>query len=361
MARVIMAMSGGVDSSVAAALLIEEGYEVIGVTMQIWPADMPYGIEVEGGCCSLGAVEDARAVANKLGIPYYVLNFQAPFREKVIDYFVAEYTRGRTPNPCIVCNHSLKFRNLLEKAFSLGGDYVATGHYVRKDYDQTGGRWLLRKGLDSTKDQSYVLYGLSQEQLAHSLFPVGHYQKIEIRKIASKLGLTVADKPDSQEICFVPDQDYGRFIAEYRPGSVKPGKIIDTAGNILGTHQGITNFTIGQRKGLGIAAGAPLYVTEIRPETNEVVVGTNEETFLPGLAASNINWIAFEALEKATAMEAKIRYTAKPVPALVKPLSASEAEVVFEQPQRAITPGQSVVFYRDDLVLGGGIIDSPLT
>jgi tRNA-specific 2-thiouridylase len=251
MTRVIIAMSGGVDSSVAAALLLEQGYEVIGVTMQIWPSDLPYGAEVEGGCCSVGAVEDARAVANKLGIPYYVLNFQAPFREKVIDYFVAEYLQGRTPNPCIVCNHSLKFSNLLEKSLALGGKYVATGHYVRKDQDPETGRWLLRKGIDDSKDQSYVLYGLNQDQLAHSMFPLGSFQKVAIRKTAAQLGLAVADKPDSQEICFVPDQDYGRFIDEYCPGAAKPGKIIDTQGNVLGSHQGISNFTIGQRKGLG--------------------------------------------------------------------------------------------------------------
>jgi tRNA-specific 2-thiouridylase len=357
MARVIMAMSGGVDSSVAAALLLEQGYEVIGVTMQIWPSDLPYGTEVEGGCCSLGAVEDARAVAGKLGIPYYVLNFQAPFREKVIDYFVKEYLEGRTPNPCIVCNHSLKFDNLLEKSLSLGGDYIATGHYVQKDQDPKTGRWLLRKGIDSTKDQSYVLYGLNQNQLARSLFPLGSFEKTTIRKKAAELGLRVADKPDSQEICFVPDQDYGRFINEYSPGSVKPGTIIDSKGKVLGHHQGISNFTIGQRKGLGIAAGTPLFVTGINPETNEVVVGTQEEVYSKGLIASKMNWIAFEDLDSPQAVEVKIRYSAKPVPSQVSPVDREHVKVEFGCSQRAVTPGQAVVLYRGDLLLGGGTID----
>jgi tRNA-specific 2-thiouridylase len=360
MARVIMAMSGGVDSSVAAALLLEQGYEVIGVTMQIWPDDLPYGTEIEGGCCSLGAVEDARAVANKLGIPYYVLNFQVPFREKVIDYFVAEYLQGRTPNPCIVCNHSLKFSNLLEKSLSLGGEYVATGHYVQKDQDPYTGRWLLRKGMDETKDQSYVLYGLNQDQLAHSIFPLGGFRKANIRKIAVELGLIVADKPDSQEICFVPDQDYGRFIREYSPEAIKPGQLIDMQGNTLGKHQGISNFTIGQRKGLGIATGIPLYVIEIRPETNEVVLGTNEEVFNKGLQASQINWIAFAELDSPREVEVKIRYSAKPVRAVVSPLGTGQVKVEFQSPQRAVTPGQAVVFYQGELVLGGGTIDKVL-
>ncbi|HBF35783.1 MAG TPA: tRNA 2-thiouridine(34) synthase MnmA [Firmicutes bacterium] len=350
-------MSGGVDSSVAAALLLKQGYEVIGVTMQIWPSDLPYGEEVEGGCCSLGAVEDARAVAGKLGIPYYVLNFQAPFREKVIDYFVAEYLQGRTPNPCIVCNHSLKFDNLLEKSLSLGGDFIATGHYVQKDQDLNTGRWLLRKGIDGTKDQSYVLYGLKQAQLARSLFPLGGYEKTAIRKIAAEIGLRVADKPDSQEICFIPDQDYGRFINEYSPGSVKPGTIVDPEGHVLGRHQGISNFTIGQRKGLGIATGTPLFVTEIRPETNEVVVGTKEGVFSKGLLASKINWIAFDTLNSPQEVEVKIRYSAKPVLAIATPVGPDQVKIEFQNPQPAVTPGQAVVFYRSDLMLGGGTID----
>lgn len=355
--RVLMAMSGGVDSSVAAALLLEQGFEVIGVTMQLWAVDLPYGEEVEGGCCSLGAVEDARAVAGKLGIPYYVLNFHDQFQKQVIDNFADEYLAGRTPNPCIVCNNLLKFGGLLDKARALGAHYVATGHYARVGSHPESGRSLLMKGKDSSKDQSYVLYGLTQEQLARTLFPLGEFTKPAIRQKAAELGLKVATKPDSQEICFVPDQDYARFIADYRPGEMRPGKICDTAGTILGEHSGIANFTIGQRKGLGIAAGTPLYVTAIRPETNEVVVGTNEQVMAAGLFAGSLNWIAVPDLEGTMAVEVKIRYSARPVPAFIEPDRGGRVAVRFEQPQRAVTPGQAAVFYRGDLVIGGGMIE----
>ena len=356
MSRVIVAMSGGVDSSVAAALLLEQGYEVIGVTMQLWSADLPYGEAAEDSCCSLAAVEDARAVANKLGIAYYVLNFHESFREKVIDYFVDEYLQGRTPNPCVVCNQELKFNRLLDKVKGLGGDYVATGHYVRNEFDSASNRWLLRKGIDSTKDQSYVLYGMTQGQLAASLFPLGGYTKAEIRKQALRYGLPVASKQESQEICFIPDQNYRRFIEEYRPDSTKPGKIVDQDGNVLGEHSGITNFTIGQRKGLGIAAGVPLFVNTINPARNEVVVGPAETVFTKKLLATELNWIAFHRLDQEITVEAKIRYAAQPAPARLIP-SEDLVEVVFDEPQRAVTPGQAVVFYREDLVLGGGIIE----
>ncbi|MCL6590289.1 MAG: tRNA 2-thiouridine(34) synthase MnmA [Firmicutes bacterium] len=368
--RVIVAMSGGVDSSVAAALLLEQGYEVIGVTMQLWDPGLPYGLEPEGGCCSLGAVEDARAVANQLGIPYYVINFRREFRERVVDNFVSEYLRGRTPNPCIVCNHSLKFGRLLEKARGLNADFIATGHYARKERDLVSGRWLLKKGIDTGKDQSYFLYGLTQEQLSRSLFPLGDFTKSIIREKAVKLGLRVASKPESQEICFIPDQDYGRFIDEYRPGAARPGKIRDINGKVLAEHSGIANFTIGQRKGLGIAAGSPLYVTEIRPETHDVIVGSADQVFADRLLASDLNWIAIESpLIKEDrppteapplTVEAKIRYSAKPALATVKPRSPRQVEVHFQSSQRAITPGQAIVFYHGDLVLGGGTIDQIL-
>lgn len=356
MARVVMAMSGGVDSSVAAALLLEQGYEVLGVTMQLWASDLPYGMEVEGGCCSLSAVDDARAVADKLDIPYYVLNMHAPFREEVIDPFVAEYLRGRTPNPCILCNRRLKFEYLLEKVRQLEGDFLATGHYVQNQFDSLRQRWVLKKGMDPAKDQSYVLYGMTQAQLAMTLFPVGVFTKEVIRRKAAELGLGVADKPDSQEICFIPDQDYGRFIEEYRPGSVHPGKIVDEAGNILGEHGGIVHYTVGQRKGLGIAADAPLYVKEIRADTNEVVVGEANAVFGQRLIADHLNWVAWAGLEESARVQAKIRYGAAPTPATLTPLNSSRLEVVFDHPQRAITPGQAVVFYQDELVLGGGTI-----
>jgi tRNA-specific 2-thiouridylase len=359
--RVVVAMSGGVDSSVAAALLLEAGYEVIGVTMRQLAGDLPYGIELEGECCSLEAVDDARAVANKLGIPYYVLNSHVPFRGTVIDYFVDEYLRGRTPNPCVVCNRIFRFDLLLEKVAALESDFLATGHYVRRSFDETTGRWVIKKGLDASKDQSYVLFGLNQRQLARSLFPLGDYSKADIREKAKALGLRVAAKPDSQEICFIPDQDYGRFIREYRPEAVRPGNIVDESGKVLGQHRGIIDYTIGQRKGMGIAARHPLFVKEIRPASHEVVVGNAESVFSNTLVASNLNWIALAGLDHGMEVEAKIRYAAKPAAALLKPLAGNQAEVFFEVPQRAITPGQAVVFYQGDVVLGGGTIESTST
>ncbi|MGD8399841.1 MAG: tRNA 2-thiouridine(34) synthase MnmA [Bacillota bacterium] len=355
--RVIVAMSGGVDSSVAAALLKEAGHEVIGVTLQLCANDLPYGVEVEDGCCSLQAVDDARAVADKLGIACYVLNSYAPFREKVVDYLVTEYLQGRTPNPCVECNRSFRFALLLEKVAALDGDYLATGHYVRCEYRADWGRWVLKKGLDPTKDQSYVLYGLTQAQLAKCLFPLGEYSKTEIRNKARQFGLNVADKPDSQEICFIPGEDYGRFIEEYRPGAVRPGKIVTETGAVLGNHRGIIHYTVGQRKGLRIAAPRPLFVKAIRPETNEVVVGEAESIFGDRLVATHLNWVAWDKFDGKRAVTVKIRYGARPAPATLQPLSATRVAVRFAVPQRAITPGQAVVFYQDDVVLGGGTIE----
>ena len=352
--RVLVAMSGGVDSSVAAALLRDRGYEVIGATMQIWPAGEE---ENGGGCCSLSAVEDARRVAARLGIPYYVLNLREAFAQEVIEPFVAAYLRGLTPNPCLACNTRIKFGALLAKARAIGAARVATGHYARVDFDPARGRFILCRGLDPRKDQSYVLYGLSQEQLAASLFPLGVLRKEEVRALARRYGLPVAEKGESQEICFIRDDDYAGFIRAYPGREFTPGPIVDRAGRVLGRHRGLARYTIGQRKGLGIASPHPLYVIELRPAANEVVVGREEELYSSALFAEEVNWIGFgPPLPPGLRVEAKIRYTAAPAAALVEPQGEDRALVRFDYPQRAIAPGQAVVFYRDDEVLGGGTI-----
>lgn len=361
--RVLCAMSGGVDSSLAAALLLEQGYEVIGVTMQIWP-DLPEDFTETShqGCCSLSAVDDARSVANRLGIPYYVLNFQNVFEEKVIDYFADEYSRGRTPNPCIACNRYIKFDALLFKAQQLECDYVATGHYARVAQDD--GRWQLKKAANPAKDQTYVLFNLTQDQLARTLFPLGDYPSKElVRDEAAQRGFfRVADKPDSQEICFIPDNDYGRFLEERVPEAIQPGQFVTTGGQVLGEHKGIAHYTVGQRKGLGLAAGRPLYVVDIDVPRNLVVLGSNEEVFRPGLEADDMNWIAIPALTETLQVTAKIRSTAKEVPCTLEPVDGAPGRVRarFDQPQRAVTPGQAVVFYQGDRVVGGGYIDRAL-
>jgi len=352
--KVLIAMSGGVDSSVSAALLKEQGYEVIGATMQIWQTEEEE--ERENGCCSLTAVNDARRVADKLGIPYYVLNFRDIFREKVIEYFIREYQAGRTPNPCIVCNKEVKFEALLDKAISMGIDYIATGHYAQ--VESKDGRYLLKKSVSQTKDQTYALYNLTQSQLSKTLFPVGSYDKNKVREIAEKYDLGVASKPDSQEICFVEDNDYGKFISEHTDSEMAPGEIVDTQGNILGKHNGIFNYTVGQRKGLGIPSNSPLYVIEIDIEKNQVVVGNDDETFSNRLISRDLNWIAIDNLTEEMSVKAKIRYGAQEAPAIIRPLEDGRVKVVFDTPQRAITPGQSVVFYDGEYVVGGGVIDS---
>lgn len=350
-------MSGGVDSSVAAAILLEKGYEVIGVTMQIWPDMDEDRKKTEGGCCSLSAVDDARRVANKLGISYYVLNFKEVFEEKVINYFKEEYFKGRTPNPCIACNRYVKFDAMLKKAVSMGIDYVATGHYAKVEYDSTRKRYLLKKSITDKKDQTYALYNLTQDQLSRILMPVGDYTKEKVREIARELGLTVASKPDSQEICFVEDNDYGRFIAENTDYKISPGNFVDTHGNVLGKHKGIVHYTVGQRKGLGIALGKPMFVVKIDVENNIVVLGEESEVFSSGLIADDLNFISIESLTGPLKVKAKIRYSAKEADALLSPEPDGKARVVFATPQRAITPGQSVVFYDNDIVVGGGVIE----
>lgn len=354
---VVVGMSGGVDSSVAAYLLKEQGYNVIGVTMQIWPADQEDTKENVGGCCSLSAVNDARRVADKLDIPFYVMNFRDLFEIEVIDYFTREYLAGRTPNPCIACNKKIKFEGFLTKARALGADFVATGHYAQLYYDKNRQRFILKKAKDQAKDQTYVLYNFTQEQMAHTLLPLGIYEKPRIREIAAEIGLRVANKPDSQEICFVPDNNYKNFI-ESRVGleKFKPGPFLDTKGNRVGTHEGLPNYTIGQRKGLGLALGYPVYVVKLDVGKNAVIVGRDQEVFQKELIANNNNYILFDTLKSEIEIEAKIRYSAQPAKALLKPLDNGEVLVKFGEPQRAITPGQAIVYYQGDYVVGGGTI-----
>jgi len=355
-ARVVVAMSGGVDSSVAVALLKDEGYQVIGVTMQIWPSGKDE--DRFGGCCGIGAVEDAKRVAHKLGIPHYVMNFRDIFAEKVIADFCQEYRSGRTPNPCIRCNQYIKFEALLEKAKGLGADFIATGHHARIEKDEAKGKYMLKKGVDPQKDQSYFLYAVTQEQLSHILLPVGNLTKEKVRKIARELSLPVADKPGSQEICFIPDDDYAEFLKDYIPQAAEPGPILNEQGSILGNHQGIMSYTIGQRKGLGISAKEPLYVIAIEPERNAVVVGSKEQALGDELIASDLNWIAITRPTQPVTTRAKIRYRHPEAEATVIPFDEKEVYVKFNEPQLAITPGQAIVFYDGNIVIGGGTIES---
>lgn len=346
-------MSGGVDSSVAAAILAEEGYDVIGVTMQIWPSAEGIEQTFSRTCCSLSAVEDARRVASRLSIPHYVLNFKEIFEKTVIDNFIEEYRRGRTPNPCIRCNRFVKFDALLTKAKSFGAEYVATGHYSRIIHDE---RRLLKRGVDSSKDQSYALYSMTQDQLAHTLMPLGNLVKDETRRLAAKLGLAVASKPESQEICFVENRDYPAFIKRYAPDSAVPGPILDADGREIGRHEGIAFYTIGQRKRIGIAAREPLYVVDIDPARNAIVVGSDDDLYSSQLTAEDMVYI-YERPDKPIALTAKVRYNMKDAPALLTPMAGGQALVRFETPQRAITPGQAVVCYQGEDVVGGGTIE----
>ena len=353
---VVVGMSGGVDSSVAAWLLKEQGYDVIGVTMQIWQDEDAEVQEAEGGCCGLSAVDDARRVAMDLGIPYYVMNFKEEFRKNVMDYFVGEYVEGRTPNPCIACNRHVKWESLLRRSMAIGADYIATGHYAQIDR-LPGGRYSLKTSVTAAKDQTYALYNLTQEQLSHTLMPVGSYHKEEIRDMAERLGLPVAHKPDSQEICFIPDHDYASFIEEYTGRELPPGNFVDLDGNVLGRHRGITHYTVGQRKGLNLSMGRPVFVVEIRPETNEVVIGDNQDVFTNVLRCDKLNWMAVDGLHgKSMDVLAKIRYSHKGSPCTIREIGNDMVECRFHEPVRAVTPGQAVVFYDGDYVAGGGTI-----
>jgi len=345
-------MSGGVDSSVTAALLQERGFDVIGITMQLLERSYDWG-----GCCGISGIEDAKRVSHKLGIPHYVVNFRDIFREKVISDFCEEYKRARTPNPCIRCNQYLKFDDLRKKADELGAEYIATGHYAGIEFDHQHKRYLLKKGLDTRKDQSYFLYIMTQEQLQCTLMPLGELTKDQVRQLAEEKTLPVAHKPESQEICFIPNNNYREFLKQYIPEAIKPGPIVDTKGNVIGQHQGIPFYTIGQRRGMRIAAEEPLYVIALDLEKNTIVAGKKEEVYGDELIASDLNWIAIKQLQQPLEVKAKIRYLHQEAEIVITPLDEDKVHIHFKKPQMAITPGQAVVFYDDDIVIGGGTIE----
>ncbi len=364
---VAVAMSGGVDSSTVAALLLGEHYNLIGLTMQLWNQRRLAGLpgmpeSSHGRCCSLEDVHDARRVAEHLGLPYYVVNYEARFERDVVQPFVEDYLAGRTPIPCTLCNNALKFDQLLVTARQIGAEMVATGHYARVGRDAEAGRYILRRGIDASKDQSYFLFGLTQEQLSRTLFPLGEMTKETVREQARTAGLPVAAKPDSHEICFVPGNDYTKFIEAYSaergaPLPAAAGKIVDTEGRVLAQHRGVHGFTVGQRKGLGVAAGRPLYVLRLEPATGTVTVGGPEELLRNTAVVSRVNWVSVAPPAGSVRAEVKIRYRHQPAPALVAPLGDGRVRVEFDAPQRAVTPGQAAVFYRGDVLLGGGWID----
>ena len=351
--KALIAMSGGVDSSLAAKLMIEKGFECIGCTMRLYHNE-DAGIEQSRTCCALDDVEDARSVAYKLGMPFYVFNFTQDFRETVIRKFIESYEKGITPNPCIDCNRYMKFDKLLERAKVLGCDYIATGHYAR--IEEQDGKYVLKKALDETKDQTYVLYSFTQDQLAHVQFPLGNLRKTDVRSIAEQSGFVNADKPDSQDICFVPNGDYAHVIELHTGTESVQGNFVDTNGKILGRHKGIIHYTLGQRKGLGISGGEPLYVCKICPESGDVVLGGNEELFSKDAEVGEFNWISGSSPKEAFRCKAKIRYRQPEQWATVTPIGEDTVHITFDEPQRAITPGQAAVLYDGDIVLGGGTI-----
>jgi tRNA-specific 2-thiouridylase len=357
--KVLVAMSGGVDSSVAAALLKQRGYEVIGLTMDIF--DIPKEFcreETISSCCGRGAKADAVRVAAHLDISHYMIDLKKSFRNTVIADFCEEYKKGRTPNPCIRCNRFIKFDALWRKTKSLGADFLATGHHARITRDENSGRYLLLKGRDAEKDQSYFLYTLKQEQLARTLMPIGDFTKKDVRKMAQQFRLSVHQRPESQEICFIPDKDYIRFLKQVIPEAFRGGPIVDVRSRVLGSHQGVLHFTIGQRRGLGIAASHPLYVLEIHPEENKIIVGNNDQLYKKGVYVSHVNLIGTEKLISPLSVQAKIRYKHREARAILASLKKDRVRLDFKKPQRAVTPGQSAVFYDGDVVIGGGIIES---
>lgn len=355
-AVVAVAMSGGVDSSTTAAVLKREGFEVVGMTMRL--PGLERFADSPGGCCGIRGVEDARAVAEAIGFPFYAIDYEAEFTEKVIGPFCKEYLSGRTPNPCIACNEIMKFELLLDRARRLGASYLATGHYARRAYDNDVGRYTLRRGVDAGKDQSYFLYSMTQAHIERVIFPLGGFEKEEVRAMAREFALPVCEKEESQDICFAPDGDYARIVEKTCPGAAVPGPVFDTQGNEIGAHRGIIHHTVGQRKGLGIAADAPLYVIEIDAGRNALIVGKEEETFAKGCVTERVNWLSIAAPTEPIDVRAKIRYGSQAVDALVTPQTDGASVVEFTEPQKSVAPGQAAVFYKGDLVLGGGVIAS---
>ena len=363
---IAVAMSGGVDSSAVAAMLRAEGHDLIGLTLQLWNQRRLAGKEgmpeaVQGRCCSIDDVYDARHVAEMLGIPYYVVNQQERFERDVVRPFVDEYLAGRTPIPCSLCNNHLKFDQLLLTARQIGADTIATGHYARNEYDPERGRWILKRPADTSKDQTYFLFGLTQEQLARTLFPLGNYTKPAVREMAREHGLALADKPDSQEICFIPGGDYKKFIDAYLEEQDEStpdtsGELVTASGEVVGRHVGIHNFTVGQRKGLGVNSPSPLYVIQIAAEGNKVMVGPQSDLALRTLRARQLNWISVERLEEPRRVRVKIRHRHEPASAVIEMTGEDEVTAAFDEPVRAVTPGQAAVFYENDEVLGGGWI-----
>ncbi len=352
--RVVVGMSGGVDSSATAALLLEQGYDVVGITLKLWPQDCVS--RAEDKCCGPQAVTDARAVCHKLGIPYYLVDEAAEFQTKVIQYFASEYKAGRTPNPCVMCNQNLKFGRLIERADQLGAQYIATGHFARLESSADSNRILLKRGRDLRKDQSYFLFSLRQDQLSRALFPLGEHTKSDTRDVARHCQLKTAEKEESMEICFVPDNDYGKFLQQANLAEKHRGEIVNLQGTVIGHHDGIEFYTIGQRKGLGISSPKPLYVIELDPAKNRITVGDDSALDRDEFTVDRCNWIAFDTLPDNFETTVKIRYNHPGTSATVTPTNDGKARVKLHTPQRAITPGQAAVFYHDDLVLGGGWI-----